>query len=262
MDRDRRRHAGEFIILAVYLAADVFGLWNESHFWTLVVAIIGIGALAYAEFSHLWFLATVALSIVSSTIIYFRAPPILPTETPNHGWLLAANDRTPLNGCSQFRMPSDALLFIAGTNAAWTQSKGKSTVLSIGGTSILSVERDGDRLAFDADIFDEAGELVVRVVKNEFHLISGKFSYADDRTADRSTLAVFDKFGKEMLFVKAVNKTTVVVRGRLMAPDHSGVFIDDQQMIVNFNGHLEMNCKAGFSGPRAGFVISKNGFGF
>lgn len=82
-----------------------------------------------------------------------------------HGWLLPARASTPPNGCTTMGLspPSDALLFIAGTNAFWTQSKEKSTVLVIGNIAPLYVERNGNELALDADINDTTGNLIARI---------------------------------------------------------------------------------------------------
>jgi hypothetical protein len=62
------------------------------------------------------------------------------------------------------------------------------------------VERDESRLAFDADIYNNTGNLAVRIVRNEFHLVSGEYSY-QERSRDRSTITVYNKQGGGMLYV-------------------------------------------------------------
>jgi hypothetical protein len=96
--------------------------------------------------------------------------------------------------------PTGALLFIAGTNGALMESPDKSTLLNIGNSTQLSVERDESRLAFDADIYNNTGNLAVRIVRNEFNLVSGEYSY-QERSGDRSTITVYNKQGGEMLYV-------------------------------------------------------------
>jgi hypothetical protein len=60
----------------------------------------------------------------------FRFSANLAGGDRTHGWLLPANAPTPENGCDQMPRPTGALLFVAGTNGALTESPDKSTILN------------------------------------------------------------------------------------------------------------------------------------
>jgi hypothetical protein len=216
MTSDNRRHVAELIALIFYVIVDAFG--PLSHFWAIFPGAVVISVLVSAELPIKWGIAASASIFAIAALVYFVSPPILPEETETHGWLLPANAPTPENGCDQMPRPTGALLFVAGTNGALPESPDKSTILNIGNSTQLSVERDESRLAFDADIYNNTGNLSVRIVRNEFHLVSGEYSY-QERSGDRSTITVYNKQGGEMLYVYYANATTVLIRGLFTSPD-------------------------------------------
>jgi len=220
------KRIGEFLILGLYLVVDIEEIWPRSHFWALAAAVVGVLALLLLDggFSRRMIAIISASTIATCSVVYLIAPDILPEETENHGWLLPANERSPAEPCPN--VPKDALVFVAGTASFWTTSPGRSDVLSVGDKTSLSVERDGAKLRFNAEIYDDNGRLVARIIRNEFHLIQGQYSYRD-RSEDRSKLTVFDGLGQEMLYINYVNSTTVVLRGKFSAPDGTKVVITD-----------------------------------
>lgn len=257
-----RRHIGEGVALLLYFIIDGYDIWPKSHLIALLSAVAGASAILFAELRvKVWAVWTVTLVGIAG-IIYFNAAPLLPEETETHGWLLPAHDPTPPNGCESYPAPNNALLFIAGTNAAWTMANAKSDVIRIGNSSMLSVERDGSRLAFDADIYNEAGYLAVRINRNEFHLVSGEYSY-QERSDNRSELTVYDKRGRKMLDVYYANPNTVLVRGFFTSPDGTRVQIDDKQItILDINNLLRGHCNSDFFGGNAAFMLSRAGMQF
>lgn len=257
-DEKIRKRIGEALILTVYVVFDLRDEWPKNHISALILGVIAISSILLMELRwKKWAVATTALVIIAAIILRV-AHPVLLEETESHGWLLPANDSTPPNGCDRDPIPADAVLFIAGTNAAWTTAQGKSDVFKLGGIDTLSVERDGSRLSFDADIYSDTGNLAVRIEHNEFHLISGEYSY-QQRNENRSELIVFDKKGRNMLDVYYANPNTVLVRGFFTFPDGTKIQIDDQQIwtIDDGNSHESGNCKGGFAGTKAAFTISR-----
>jgi hypothetical protein len=175
---------------------------------------------------------------------------------------LPANDETPLNGCIQqpgLAIPSDVIMLIAGRIGAWTRRSGKSNVLQIGDNVMLSMQRDGKRLAFDADIRNEQGKLVAHISHNEFHLVPGEYSY-QERSDNRSKLTVYDKQGEKMLEVYYVNPNAVLIQGTFKSPDKTEVKIDERQIVVNTprirNARFSDNCIGSFTGTTPAFRIS------
>lgn len=228
-DGDKHKHNDlhhwVYVFGATLLAGVVafVSFWKDSHFIALMLFATCIGLISVYELRTRKF----SISFILGVIIGFYAiagiasdyVPTLPEETEFHGWLLPANEATPPNACDKKKdgpiwashgmgtPPPGALLFLAGSNAAWTTSTGKSTVLQVGNCVSISVERQDAQLAFDADIFDTSHELVARVEHNEFHLIQGKFSY--QKRPNRSTLIVFDKHGDPLFVVWYLNPNTV-----------------------------------------------------
>jgi hypothetical protein len=246
--------------LAVYvlwIIGDVEGFWDRWHWFCILLAVGGTCCVAFAEFTAKPASILSIVAVIVGLAIYWYVGPNLPTETEIHGWLLPANEATPPNGCTDMGHPPPAgsILFVAGRNGAWTAAQSKSVVLNVGNSDRLYVERDGQGLAFDADIFDENGILSARIIKNEFHLIPGQYSY-QERSADRSKLTVYDKTGREMLYVDYANANSVLVRGLFSTQDGTRVRIDDNAItdLVRNNAFGNM-CKGGFEGDRAGITV-------
>lgn len=263
MDRERRRVIGEFIVLAIYLVLEVYGLWNISHFWTLFFAALGVCALVFAEFPHNWFRIISALTIAICAIIYYVAPPILPDETETHGWLLPAREPTPPNVCDGASgVQGTPLTFIAGNIAFLTSKEGLSPVLTIDGHRLLSMIRNGNTVVFNADIYDDQANLVARIENNEFHLVIGDYGY-QKRGDDRSKLTVFDKKGKEIFSINYANPKTILLTGVFYAPSGATVMIGKAVIMRTKDGGVfgigggtcEKNGEGGFEISGGRFIV-------
>jgi hypothetical protein len=236
-----------------------------------------VSALKAGQRRRAWLIAGGAVGAAAITALVgpmvaalFAGPPALPEETEIHGWLMPGKEATPPNQCTSTSrptnappLPKNATLFVFGRNGAWTTANGKSTLLQVGNCTLMSVERDGERLAFNADIFDSSNEheLIARIEKNEFHLIPGKYSY-QKRSPDRSALTVFDRQGNKLLFIHYVNKSVVLVNGTFACADMTKVVVTDEAAIVQGEQTLSSNCKGSFGGQRAAIAFDRNGFRF
>lgn len=260
-----KKRLGTFLITAICLLIGAFALWQEHPFLALLAVAFGIPALLLED-GALYYRTVLLISMVLlmvALVIYHFAPDVVRVETEVHGWLLPASEPTPPNTCDAHeKIPLGSLLFVAGTNAIVSTSQGKSLVISVGNNNQLFVERDGDKLAFDAEIHDNSGSLVARVIRNEFHLISGEYSY-QERSDDRSKLTVYDKQGNEMLYVDYANPTTVIIRGMFVGQDGTRVKIDSNQiLILDVDNQIMDTCKVQGDGPTAGFHLSRSGMRF
>ena len=259
------KRAGEVIILFIYLIGEFHTFWGISHLFALLLSVVGVIALLLldGELPPKTQFTVCCMTSVICLAVLFLAPPILPEESETHGWLLPGHGDTPQNGCTKRgAVPPDALLFVAGTNAVWTIGQGRSRVLNIAGQDQLWVERDGDRLAFDADIHDSNGLLVARIVKNQWRLINGKFSYRE-RSDDLSKITVYDGRGSEMLCIDYVNPKAVRIRGLFTATDGTRIQIDEEKiLILDVNNSLHGNCKGQKPSLLGGFTLSKNSITF
>jgi hypothetical protein len=260
--KKEQRHFFELAACFVFLAYDFFELWPKNHFWSLLSAVLLLCAFVLVEIPKRYSALISAIIVAIAVTIYFVAPPILPDETEIHGWLLPANAPRLANGCDNKHLPADTLLFLLGSNGYGVTKNGRSRVLTVGSCAIMFVERNDAQLAFDADIFDDNGELIARIEKNEFRLVPGKYAY-QTRSADRSTLTVYDKRGKMLLGVRYLNRTTVQVQGAFTCADKTTIAVGESGAVtVNSpaitNGQIAGNC--GWN--TAGFIITAHGMGF
>ena len=248
-----RRGIAESLILIVYVLFDVKDEWPKDRLSALIFAVGGISAVLLIELTwKKWAAATVALCAVALVILYV-APPVLPEETETHGWLVPKDIRVRVP-CVM--MPPNALLFILGTDEVWTTSSERSLVLNIANTDLLFVERGKDGLLFDMDAHDQQGNLIFRIQKNEFRLVSGTYSY-QERSPDRSTIAVYDKKGDEMVYIEYLNPDTVFLRGHFFGTDGTEVRIDNKGIrLVNNDMLFTYLCKGSFGGRQPGFYFS------
>jgi len=81
----------------------------------------------------------------------------------------------------------------------------------------------------NADIFSANGTLIARIENGEFHLTEGQFAYPK-RSEDRSTLAVYDLAGEEVLWVRWINPAVIDIRGTFSCPRHSPLLITSARM--------------------------------
>jgi hypothetical protein len=250
------KRVGEILLYLVFIIADAEGVWPRNHGLALLFFIGGTIGLALYDgaFSNKQVVGVGIISVLVSTVIYFWAGPILPEETENHGWLQPANEKT------EYHPPKGMLLFVLGGNL-FGATANYARVLTVGSCVMMSVERNGDQLAFNADIHDEKGELVARIVRNEFHLIAGKYSYRD-RSDDRSDLTVFDKNGDPMLEIYYANKTTVFITGEFACSDGIKVRVMPHAAFLDTPRVKDFVVTENYGTGTGGFVFTMDGVGF
>jgi hypothetical protein len=239
----------------------LYFIWPTSHtkaLWALIVwAGIQFG------FSS-WSVKNRAVAIAGLLILglaYQAKIPATPrVESDTHGWLVSANDPTPANACSvRTNVPKGSLTIILGNSAViWTDRfsrKGRPlTVLRVGTCDLLSFDTSAAGLRVNADIFTPQGLLAARITNNEFHLVSQQISYAEPRDTDRSTLAVHDPVGEEMLWVRVLNDDTIKVKGKFICPGSPPVIVSDETIsyLDDTNSH---GCQIGpFTNIKSLFV--------
>jgi hypothetical protein len=147
---------------------------------------------ALIELPKRYSLSAATIFILSSVIIFFTAPPIRNEDHEESGLLLPGDDPEQLSACNRARiMPKDAVEMLVGGSALVTVS-GTTRLFAVNKSCHpLSIQRNIDGLAINADVFDKSGKLVAKVTNNDFHVLTGDNSYSE-RRGDLSTLAVFD----------------------------------------------------------------------
>jgi len=227
---------GGFILTAV---VDYLFLWPDNHLaallamaaWLSVTAIVELTVWGYSP----WATASVVIGLFAGVgAINWIIGPIHAPEVEVVGSLQPGNEPTPPNGCDS--MPAgmvapDALKILIASNAYFRNGLGKITAIEIGADpntcKVLTMERTAIGIDVSAELYGATGQYIARISGGEFHEISGEHSYVE-RQGDLSTLVVKDGSGKELLYVRYLNPTTVRARGVFGCPGHTPVaFTDD-----------------------------------
>jgi hypothetical protein len=239
-----RRRIAEAAVLALYFVFEFPNSWHESHERALVQLVVGLSAVALIEFRLLMWTCLTAIFAISAYSYYMYQGPTPPEETANHGWLIPGNDPQIETNC---HVSTDTMMFVAGTNVAWsTTNSAVSLILEINGTPLAAVVKDGDKLAFDIDLLDDAGNLAVRIEKNGFYPVQGQYSYIEDRQYDRTRLIVHDKKGNILLNIHYANPRTVFISGIFHSSDGTRLLISDDRMeYQGLHGKIFQNCYEG-----------------
>lgn len=108
-----RKRVGEFLILAIYLAIDVYDVWPKSHLWALLAAFAGILALLLLDggisVRHIWFVS--AVTVVICVVIYFAAP-------------LETDPDRPLSSVTDMGFQNGPMLQAGPLNISWRVTNG------------------------------------------------------------------------------------------------------------------------------------------
>lgn len=143
----------------------------------------------------------------------------------DHGWLSPASDPDPPNSCS-FEisagagtgrtiklMPENALKVFLGKFMV-SYSMFPHNIFTVNGKNPLILNRDqSGRIALTMDILDRDEKVVVRFTDGHFTV--NQNARLDMQRPDRSTLVVTDNYGNEVLNIRYLNKTAVVISALL-----------------------------------------------
>jgi hypothetical protein len=248
----RREMIGGILATGLWFSIDLYFLYPEHHqagFWLgLLFVSFQLIQIPIFELRTTAIVIALILGLVGG-IGQFILPPTPLSETETHGWLVPADDTTPANACAG-KVQGNALLVIFGTNAIWS-GKDDFVALKIGDCTTLEVNRTRQGLGVTVDIHAANEDLISRIVRNEFHLVPGEFAYAD-RSADLSTLTVYDRAGKEMLYVHYANPHALDIRGKFFCSGVSVVATAGRDVVMNskaFPDYRVTNTCLGDSGP-------------
>jgi hypothetical protein len=238
-------------------------IYPQNHFLALMIFAAALSLVAIYELYIVDFsLSEIAVCIIPlfgfALLAYYVVGPNLPAETETHGWLVPANLPLPTTNCT---VSDHGLMFIAGSNVTTFDSPfSKAALLTLDSTHLISVERQGNKLSFDVDLFDEDGNIAVKIIRDEFHLMSNsKFAYRE-RSDDLSEITVYDNKDQEILYIKYENPSTVILRGVFHSSDRALATITNDAILLH--GHpsvrLAQNCarNMAFTLNTVGFNIS------
>jgi hypothetical protein len=151
-------------------------------------------------------------------------------ETETHGWLYPANDPALTTNC----FPAvPGIMFILGHNISKIDdTTSKLIVFQVEGTPLIAVERDGDRLIFDAYIYNKDGIIAAKIDRGEFRLNPNATFYGEHANKNRSDLTVYDDHNQILLHIYYANTRTVFITGVFYSKAGTKATITDQSISV------------------------------
>src|SRR5665213_4074946 len=192
-----------------------------------VFSILAAYELTIREVPQGWVLAAVLFiqgSIGGGTLVWLHFQPPEPT-----GPLIAANDPSPPPGCDPAPGPHD-LLMAFGTDRVIGKGPGPFTPLLVDDCVVLSLVRKKDGLMLRAFGYDFNNDIAFRVMDNVYEP-SMPLQLRDFRP-DPSTYLLLDRFGKEVLYVRYLNRGAVRIRGRFLCGEMPQAVVQDQVIQV------------------------------
>jgi hypothetical protein len=229
MRPENKRRIGEAVVLILYFIIDGYEVWPTSHLIALLIAVVGISAVVYAEAPIIWWFVCTAMLAVIAWAFYFIAPPIPPEETQEHGWLEYAS------------IQNDAIITLLGNNVVFSDKPRKFTALTVGHCPVVLIDHShGNKLFVDADVFNSSGYLAVRIQSNEFHLIPTQIAFGT--RPDRSTLTVTGPKGEELFWIRYLNPKAVQVRGVFACENHRPITVTDDGIVLPNKAVISGNC--------------------
>ena len=213
----------------------LYEFFDRHHYITVIVGLIALVALLYQSFHDelINFRMFTSLSIVAllfgGALAYYVGPS-LPEETPTHGWLYPANDPVPTTNCFP---NSPGIMFILARNISKIDNTiQKFIVLQVDKTPLIAVERNGDRLLFDAYIYNKDGIIAAKIDRCEFRLNPNATFYGEHADKNRSELTVYDDHNQVLLHIYYANPSTVFITGVFYSEAGTKAVINDESISV------------------------------
>jgi hypothetical protein len=217
-------------LYGLFVIADAYEFFDRHHYFSIFAGLVATVALFYEAFydeiinSRVFtFLSVLAVLFSAFLTVWVGPTPPLP---PTIGWLQPGNEPTPPNSCDKYfaSQPSDtntALILIGGMALFKTNTFGsipkKQIVLRVGGCSLLSLQTSANGATIDASIYDDKGNQLGNIDNNKLTILSDK-GLTIERSGDLSAIIVHDDRGRELIYVRYLNKTTFKIRGIFTCP--------------------------------------------
>jgi hypothetical protein len=209
-----------------------------SHYIAIVFGYITVVALLYNTFhdrliSFRVFGSLSAVALLLAGALAYYIGPNFPEETATHGWLYPANDRVPTTNCFPDR---PGIMFILGHNISKIDNTiEKFIVLQVDKTPLIAVERDGDKLMFDVDIYNKDGVIAAKIDRGEFRLNPNAIFYGEHADKNPSDLTVYDDHNQKLLHIYYANTSTVFITGVFYSETGTKAVISDESISVILN---------------------------
>lgn len=197
-----------------------------SHLWSSLSASVLLSVLLYPKTPLGRCLAVCFMWSAATMDVSAAAGPNPASESGTHRWLKPAK-----GGAIAENIP---LKIVVGTNIIVMPAlEQRQDIITTDHGALLTLWRSAEGITFDAHIMDESGQKpAVSIVKNEFHLLSGKYS-SSDRSKDRNRLAIYDPQGSKIFSAYFVSPTMVSIRGKFHISHVATLQIDGKHVVLH-----------------------------
>ena len=156
------------------------------------------------------------------------------------GWLQPAGLTTPETGCKATQINQDDILLALGTSGVLVSKSigsGKSIAIQIGQCPLLSIGIGENGALIDADIYNDAGELIGKIRDNGWQFKRNDL-ITIQKSGDLSNLVVHDENNIERLNIRYMNTNSFKVRGVFTCPKPLNKSIEITEGTIKFPGNI------------------------
>src|SRR5581483_11053126 len=105
-------------------------------------------------------------------------------------------------------------------NISSVQNRFPHTVLRVNGRDVLVLDRNArGQIAITAEVRDLNGKIIATIDRNNFNLTQNALE-THKPMPDKSTLVVYDEYGKRVLYVRYLNRHAIRIAAILFSNGH------------------------------------------
>jgi hypothetical protein len=178
------------------------------------------------------------LAIMGGAVVLWLALALFVHPLPNDSTpLLPASETMEVQSCAA---PPGALTALVGADQIVGRSKGAFTPFKISSCPGPGFSATLQGLVVDDFGYDGDGSVIFKIRRNLFDLMLGDYLHV--HRADRSTLGLYDRWEREILYVRYLNPGTIRVRGRFLCGDYPPVTVKEDSVTVGDTRFSQPSC--------------------
>jgi hypothetical protein len=156
-----------------------------------------------------------------------------------------ANDQAPLLPAGErivglCNVPEDGVRILLGRDQLLASGKGPITPFRIATCPAPSLRRSAAGLTVAGFGYDDDGTAIWQLRDNQFALLEGEYLHV--HRPDRSSLGLYDRWEREVFFIRYLAPDTVRIRGRFLCGDVPLVAIGDNAIEIGARRLSQRRC--------------------
>lgn len=222
----------------------------KMSFVSMVVSCGLIGALIGG---FLWWATNRANRVAEGKIseVVNKQESVTPAPDAEYsGTLIPANDPNPPDP-PHCQVPPDVVRVFLGNSLGWAKG-GIIRVVSLNGVEALTIIHTAAGIVIEANVLSSDKRYVAMIENNQFRRNPNTSWY--HKRPDSSTLAIYDDYKRELLYVRYANPNVVIVRGIFHSIDGKPLIIGEDKIIYSNGTTMERVCV----GETMGSLIHSN----